>query len=125
MPEYTAATKRWDHELQIGDSYLPCVVRLTYPDPASTDRPPARLPHDLTGVEGAAWLVSEPGGQIIATPTVTLVDADDGRFKWQIDDTDDLKPGTAMLYVRLEWPSGFRKTVLKGLVTLLPAPVAP
>lgn len=113
MPTYTADPQQYNHDLWIGDTYEPVTVRLV--DSTGTA-------YNLTGVTGACELRTEDGGQVLLSPTVSLVDAADGKFKWTSTATDTaaLKPGFAVFGVKLTWGDGTKKTILFGRVSLRP-----
>ncbi len=78
-------------------------------------------PFDLTGVTGVAKVVTEPGGAVIATPTVTIDDAAAGEFSLEIDaaTTAVLDPDSELRFgVRLTWLTGEVYTVARGPVVM-------
>ncbi len=116
MADYTADPKQYDHRLVIGDTYL---VIGTLLDSAGAV-------YDITGATGTAKLRSEPGGQVIATPTVSLyTDGTDGKFQWTIAaaTTAGLAPGRARYAVRLTFADSTVKTVVEGTIDIVKSAV--
>lgn len=115
---YTSPPVIWHHELVIGDTYSPAVIRLTDADGD---------PYDLTGATGVAELRTEPGGMLLLTPTVALVDADDGQFSWSSTAaaTAGLVPAKARYSVRLTFADGSKRTILEGTVLIRRSVVTP
>lgn len=105
---YTAGPVRWDHDLIIGDTYFPAVAALATDDVAL----------DITGATGVAELRAEPGGAVVASPTVALIDGAAGTFKWALPAaTTAIIPARSYLYfVRLTFADGSIRTVLEGRV---------
>lgn len=122
MPTYDAPPLQLDHELVIGDTYRPGVVRLVYQDLDTDPTGNTLLPHNLTGCTGEVVLVDEAHGTVLLEPTFALVDATDGKFSWSSAAglTAVLDPARAKYRVRVTWPSGDVRTVVRGVVTLTP-----
>lgn len=110
MPDYDADPKRYDRELRIGDTFT-LVARLEN----------AGVAYDITGVTGEMSLVPEVGGAAVLSPTFSIVDAAEGRFKCvsAYAATASLSAGRYLYAVRLTWPSGHRSTVLAGTITIV------
>lgn len=109
---YTAPPKRYDHELVVGDTYL-VIGRLL--DAAGTA-------YDITGATGVAKVRSEPSGEVLLTPTVSLVtDGSDGYFQWTATaaTTAALAPGRAQFALRLTFADGSKRTVVKGSIDIV------
>lgn len=108
---YTAAPQRWDHELIVGDTYQPAEVALVDDDGAAVS---------LVGATGTMQLVDEPGGNVLATGTVTVTSGAGGTFTWSIAaaTTASLQPQTAHYGVRITFSGGEIRTVLEGRVLI-------
>jgi hypothetical protein len=107
---------RWDHELIIGDSYLPAMF-VAWEDEDKTVRA------DITGATGVWMIKSEPGGLVLLSGAVTLDDAAEGEFSWGQPDktlTSALAPQTAEYCVRMTWANGTGDTVAEGRVVIRP-----
>jgi hypothetical protein len=113
---WTADPFTHDTTLIVGDTWL---VEATLEDASG-------VPHDLTGVTGEASIRSEPGGVVVATPTVSVTSATDGEFSVSVPATTtaDLAPGSYRWAARLEWGDGTIKTVVEGRLTVRRAVVA-
>lgn len=109
------AAATWNHELVIGDTYEPAIVRFT-------DANGEPIP--LTGVTGDVALTRN--GRIILTAAVVPVDEDDGKLKWTApaSETAVLSPGRAEFALRLDFADGRRSTVITGVVTLVLTPTS-
>lgn len=108
---YTAPPVRYDHDLIIGDSYQPAEVQLL---DAAGD------PVSLVGATGTSALVSESTGSTLASPTVTVTDAANGRFTWSLAaaTTAGLSVGYAAFYVRLTFGDTTVRVPINGRVTI-------
>lgn len=106
---WTADPQRHDSTLIVGDTWL---LQLTLEDADG-------VAHDLTGVTGVASVRSEPGGLVVATPTVTVTSADDGEVEVTMpaEDTAEMVPGNFRYAVRLTWPDGVVRTIVEGTIT--------
>lgn len=118
MPDYSQKrpTQLPPDELIIGNTW-----RLDFRLVSRDDTTGALTPFDLTGVVGTAAIRLEAGGRVLATPTVTLTDAEDGWVAAEVAaaDTEDLAPGEAFVGVQLVWPDGGPEyDVVEGRITV-------
>lgn len=113
---WTSDPFQHDSTCIVGDTWT---VQFTLEDSAD-------VAHDLTGVTGVSSVRDEPGDTAIATPTVTVTDADSGEFEVTLaaSTTAQLSPGTYLWAARLTWPDSTVKTVVEGLLTVRRAVVA-
>ncbi len=113
---YTAGPARYDHDLIIGDTYT---VQASLEDEDGT-------PYDITSATGVAAIVTQLGGAVLATPTVTITDGAAGEFKWVVAaaTTAALEQGTGILAVRLTFADTTVATVVEGTVKIRPSAVS-
>jgi hypothetical protein len=110
---YTAAAERWDHDAVAGDTYQPAEVELRDLD---------GLPVSIAGATGEVALRRELGAAAALTPTWTIVDAAGGVFTWSAPAASTANlVGEYQYAVRVTWPDGLRRTILRGTVTFLPS----
>jgi predicted alpha/beta-hydrolase family hydrolase len=107
---YTAPPMKWDHELIIGDTYQPATVQLVDADDVA---------YPLDGATGECQIRTEPGGELLLSPTVT-VDGTTDTFTWSsaVAATAVLLPQRAKYSLRLTFSDGSKRTVLEGVVTI-------
>lgn len=100
----------FNHSLIIGDTYSPVTAQIKDSDGDSVD---------LTGVTGVC-VVWSAQGEVLLEPTVSLIDAASGTFKWTShpEDTAELSPGKGRYAVTLIFPDNTETTVLEGIVNI-------
>lgn len=113
---YTADPVTWPHQLVIGDTYQPAIVTLEDDDGAA---------YNLTGATGVCQIRTEPGGTLLLSPTVSLVDAANGQFTWisAAASTASLQPQRAKYSVRLTFADATVRTIVEGPITIRPSVV--
>jgi len=111
MP-YSADPKRFDElSVWIGDTLHSGDIIL---------QDAAGVAYSLAGASGECVVLSEPGGDTLLSPTVTISGPSTGTFYFSdtAANTADLAPQTGQFFIRLTFGDGTKRTILYGKIEI-------
>ena len=117
MANPTGDPARFDFRLIPGDTLNPGAFTLVDEDGAV---------FDLTGASAVCQIRSEPAGEIVLAPTVTVTDDVGGEFVITASAaaTTDVAPQIARYAVRFTFADASVRTILEGNVSVTPSVVS-